>query len=178
MRFFDSLEKETVIACDFETSGFNYEKDKVECSAYDFRNGKILCASFSTKSNTATVIPFYGFKAKPMWEDGPWKRIKRRMKILFEDQRKKWVFHNWAFDVRFAHVTFGIDPRKMNFDDTFLMQFTIDENMPKSLKDLVHMYTDMGDYESEVLAADIVGKYTREVRSKGTRRIQKGGEKK
>jgi hypothetical protein len=170
MAFIKELHNHKVIACDFETSGFSFKQDKVLYSAYDYRKGKILCASFSWKPNTSTVIPFYGYKAEPLWNIKERDTIRKALKECFESPDIKWVFHNWAFDVRFAHTTFGVDPVKMRFEDTMLMQFCIDENLPRGLKDLAHQYTDMGDYESEVLASQVVGNYSKEIKSMGKRK--------
>ena len=111
----------TPVACDIETTGFNFLTDKIQTIA------------FSHKSGTY-VIP-WEHKDTPEELEG---KVTTSVvdKILTNPANIK-IFQNAKFDLKFLH-TKGI--QAVNVWDTKVMQHLINENVPKSLNDLVNMY--------------------------------------
>lgn len=100
-RFFREVSKVKFLATDTETSGYNYHKKKLVASAFDFRQGHLLCLSFSWKSRTAWVIPLVKLKAKPMWTMKQMTFILKSLKELYERLDLLSTGHNFKFDQRF-----------------------------------------------------------------------------
>ena len=114
--------KATELAVDIETTGLNFKKDK------------IMTIALSSREKTY-VIPIDH-------KDSPWTGEQRtlvlnHLKDIMVDQRIRKIFHNAKFDVKFL-LEYGMIVR--NIWDTKIMHHFIDENMPKSLMDLVRLY--------------------------------------
>ena len=112
----------TEIAVDIETTGLNFKKDK------------IMTIALSTRDKTY-VIPIDH-------KDSPWTGEQRtlvlnHLKDIMVDQRIRKIFHNAKFDAKFL-LEYGMIVR--NIWDTKIMHHFVDENMPKSLMDLVRLY--------------------------------------
>jgi hypothetical protein len=111
---------EETIAADLETTGLNFLKDT------------IMTVAISTREQT-WVIPVDH-------KDSPHKgdlRMYKALHRIFENPKNKKVFHNAKFDLKFL-INYGIYPK--NVWDTKIMHHILDENMPKSLMDLVKLY--------------------------------------
>ena len=111
---------EETIAADLETTGLNFLKDT------------IMTVAISTREET-WVIPVDH-------KDSPHKgdlRMYKALRRIFENPKNKKVFHNAKFDMKFL-INYGIFPK--NVWDTKIMHHLLDENMPKSLMDLVKLY--------------------------------------
>ena len=111
----------TPVACDIETTGFNFLTDKIQTIAFSHESGTY-------------VIP-WEHKDTPEELDG---RVTASVvdKILTNPANIK-IFQNAKFDLKFLH-TKGI--QSVNVWDTKVMQHLVNENVPKSLNDLVNMY--------------------------------------
>ena len=115
---------EEEIACDIETTGLNFKRDIIQT------------ISFSTKDGTYVVpcdhkdSPFRKGESSSarMWEV---------LRIVLENPRSKKIFHNAKFDLKFL---IGQEIYPKNVWDTKIMHHLLDENMPKSLMDLVKLY--------------------------------------
>jgi uncharacterized protein YprB with RNaseH-like and TPR domain len=111
---------EKTIAVDIETTGLNFRKDSVQT------------ISISSEDKT-WVIPLDH-------KDSPHKDsvyVWNQLKQILENPKNKKVFHNAKFDLKFL-LNHGIDPK--NVWDTKIMHHLINENLPKSLMDLVKLY--------------------------------------
>lgn len=115
--------KET-LAIDIETTGLNFLKDKIQTIAFS-----------SEESNW--VIPLDH-------KDSPFKKgesynstVIESLKRILENPHNKKVFHNAKFDLKFL-LSYGIHTK--NVWDTKIMHHLLDENLPKSLMDLVKLY--------------------------------------
>ena len=59
------------------------------------------------------------------------------LRQILENPKSRKVFHNAKFDLKFL-INYGIYPK--NVWDTKIMHHLLDENLPKSLMDLVKLY--------------------------------------
>jgi hypothetical protein len=112
------------IAVDIETTGLNFLTDSIQTIAISSVQGNWVIPLDHKDS------PFIkGTSAYPH----VWKALR---KILENPDNKK-VFHNAKFDLKFL-INHGI--YAINVWDTKIMHHLIDENVPKSLMDLVKVY--------------------------------------
>ena len=110
--------QDKTIAVDLETTGLNFLKDKIQTVGISSEDGN-------------WVIPV-DHKDSP---HGWW--VMTPLRLILENPKNKKVFHNAKFDLKFL-INYGIHP--VNVWDTKIMQHLLDENVPKSLMDLVKMY--------------------------------------
>jgi hypothetical protein len=114
-------DSEETIAVDIETTGLNFLKDSV------------MTISISATEKT-WVIPLDH-------KDSPFKKPHTEVWVLLrkilENPKNKKVFHNAKFDLKFL-INHGIYTK--NVWDTKIMHHVIDENIPKSLMELVKFY--------------------------------------
>tara|TARA_R110002051_G_scaffold207372_2_gene272811 strand:+ start:4601 stop:5446 length:846 start_codon:yes stop_codon:yes gene_type:complete len=115
---------EDTLAADIETTGLNFLTDKVQTIAISSVEG-------------TWVLPLDH-------KDSPFRKGEKHhakvwvlLKRILENPKNKKVFHNAKFDVKFL-INHGIYPK--NVWDTKIMHHLIDENVPKSLMDLVKLY--------------------------------------
>jgi len=121
---YDLRDTSDTIAVDIETTGLNFLTDKVQTIA------------ISTKGDN-WVIPL-DHKDSPFIKgtvQSPivWKALRN----VLENPNNKKVFHNAKFDLKFLKAH---DINPVNVWDTKVMHHLIDENIPKSLMDLVKLY--------------------------------------
>ena len=112
--------KGQVFGVDIETTGLNFLTDDM------------MTVAISSRDNT-WVIPL-NHKDSPFKNDH---RVFEQLKLFMEDPELAKVLHNSKFDLKFF-MNKGIHTR--NVWDTKVMHHIIDENMPKSLMDLVKYY--------------------------------------
>lgn len=120
------LTEDGIVAVDIETEGLN------------FLTQKILTVSLSFKSNglyTNCVIPLNHRESR--FNEQELGLVLEELKRLFAAPCRK-VLHNAKFDLKFFRLAGITDVR--NVWDTKVMQHLVDENLPKSLKDLVNYY--------------------------------------
>jgi len=112
------------LAIDIETTGLNFIKDDIQTIA-------ISC------SEETWVIPLdhkdSPFKKGTCFYAGVWTHLRN----ILENPKNKKVFHNAKFDLKFL-INYGIYTK--NVWDTKIMHHFLDENLPKSLMDLVKLY--------------------------------------
>lgn len=121
----DSLEKQKVFAFDFEST------------SVDPIDAKILTIGFSWKPRTGVSID---------WESINKKQKKRICDVLGSDRIK--VAHNLKYEAEMCRV--HDIPLKDPSDCTMLMHHLLDENNKHDLDTLTLVYTDMGEYWSEL----------------------------
>lgn len=115
-------ETEAPISCDIETTGL------------DFRNDDIMTICFGTSKATYAI---------PLWhKDTPFTsdelvEVMALLKPVLENPRSRKILQNIKFDAKFL-LRYGIVIK--NGWDTKLMAHLFDENMPKSLMDLVKYF--------------------------------------
>jgi len=112
------------IAVDIETTGLNFLTDSIQTIAISSSEGN-------------WVIPL-DHKDSPFKKGTPqypliWKSVRK----ILENPHNKKVFHNAKFDLKFL-INYGIYTK--NVWDTKIMHHLLDENLPKSLMDLVKLY--------------------------------------
>jgi len=115
-------ETTNTISCDIETTGLNFLTDKV------------MSIAISSKDGT-WVIPLE-HRDSPFLKDSL-TQVWGSVKDIMRNPHNKKVFHNAKFDLKFL-LKEGITV--VNVWDTKIMHHLIDENIPKSLKDLVKLY--------------------------------------
>ena len=112
------------LAVDIETTGLNFLKDKIQTIALSSRE-------------TNWVLPLdhkdSPFKKGSCFYAGVWTHLRK----ILENPKNKKVFHNAKFDLKFL-INHGIYTK--NVWDTKTMHHLLDENLPKSLMDLVKLY--------------------------------------
>jgi len=70
-------------------------------------------------------------------------------KLQYIITQTKVIFHNAKFDIKMLYYHFGlVFP---DWEDTMLQHFTLDENNPHGLKPLAIKFTDLGDYDAELV---------------------------
>ena len=115
---------QNTIAVDIETTGINFLTDSVQTIAIS-TEGENLVIPLDHKDS-----PFIqGSEQSPI----VWKALQS----VLENPNNKKVFHNAKFDLKFLKKH---DINPVNVWDTKVMHHLIDENIPKSLMDLVKLY--------------------------------------
>ena len=115
--------KET-LAMDIETTGLNFLTDKIQTIAISSRDTNWVIPCDHKDSPFRKGEPHYG----KMWAS---------LRSILENPHNKKVFHNAKFDLKFL-INYGIYTK--NVWDTKIMHHLLDENLPKSLMDLVKLY--------------------------------------
>jgi len=117
-------ESEETLAIDIETTGLNFLTDSIQTIA------------FASQDNT-WVLPL-DHKDSPFRKGEPdYTRVWVLLRRILENPKNRKVFHNAKFDLKFL-INYGIYTK--NVWDTKIMHHFIDENVPKSLMDLVKIY--------------------------------------
>jgi len=112
------------LAMDIETTGLNFLTDIIQTIAISSRE-------------TNWVIPL-DHKDSPFRKGEPhYAKVWMLLRRILENPRNKKVFHNAKFDLKFL-INHGIYTK--NVWDTKIMHHLLDENLPKSLMDLVKLY--------------------------------------
>ena len=120
-RFRDSND---TIAVDIETTGLNFLTDNIQTIAFSSKDGN-------------WVIPL-DHKDSPFKKGSPhYALVWTILRKILENPNNKKVFHNAKFDLKFL-MNYGIYTK--NVWDTKIMHHFLDENLPKSLMDLVKLY--------------------------------------
>lgn len=120
------LTEDDLIAVDIETEGLNFLTNKILTVALSFKSkGKFI----------NYVIPL-DHKESPLSDSDKGLALEQLKRLFAAPCRK--VLHNAKFDLKFFRKA-GITDVK-NIWDTKVMQHLVDENLPKSLKDLVNYY--------------------------------------
>jgi uracil-DNA glycosylase family 4 len=112
------------ISVDIETTGLNFLKDTIQTIA------------ISTRDNNY-VIPC-DHKDSPFRKGQPdYAKVWGCLRRILENPNSRKILHNAKFDLKFL-IAYGIYTK--NVWDTKIMHHLIDENLPKSLMDLVKLY--------------------------------------
>jgi uracil-DNA glycosylase family 4 len=111
---------EDPVACDIETTGFDFIRDSIQTIAFAHSSGNY-------------AIPVDHKSAPEMSKFLIWQTVKG---ILTNPNNIK-VFQNAKFDLKFL---WNYQIEAVNVWDTKVMQHLVNENAPKSLLDLVNMY--------------------------------------
>ena len=120
----DLKDTEETLAMDIETTGLNFLKDSIQTIAISSRE-------------TNWVIPC-DHKDSPFRKGEPhYEKMWTNLRAILENPKNKKVFHNAKFDLKFL-INYGIYTK--NVWDTKIMHHFLDENLPKSLMDLVKLY--------------------------------------
>ena len=118
------MNSDKTLAVDIETTGLNFIKDSIMSIA-------ITC------SEDTWVLPL-DHKDSPFRSGEPhYAKVWSLLRKILENPRNKKVFHNAKFDLKFL-INYGIYTK--NVWDTKIMHHLLDENLPKSLMDLVKLY--------------------------------------
>ena len=117
-------DSEETLAMDIETTGLNFLTDSIQTIAISSRE-------------TNWVIPC-DHKDSPFRKGEPdYGKVWTSLRKILENPKNKKVFHNAKFDLKFL-INYGIYTK--NVWDTKIMHHLLDENLPKSLMDLVKLY--------------------------------------
>ena len=114
---------EEPIACDIETTGLNFLTDT------------IMSIAFATSQGNWVIPCFH--KDSPLSEQEATKALSIHVRKVLENPNNEKVFHNAKFDLKFL-MKYNIDT--VNVRDTKIMHHLVDENLPKSLMDLIKLY--------------------------------------
>lgn len=128
------LEGRDFITCDIETGGLRVGVDELECVGFGF---------VENDTPYAVIIPYNLLGDK---------LVQGAVRNLFKSGTKI-VFHNAKFDLQFLAQWLGPSTYGMNFQDTLLMNYMLDERpiagatSPHSLKNLSRIHFDAADYK-------------------------------
>ena len=115
------------VAVDIETTGLDFIKDEIQTIALSFD---------SPNCQETFTIPMYH---KEFPHTGDWiTKVCEILNKIFTNKDTIKIFHKAQFDTKFLARQGLVNIQ--NIHDTKLMQHMIDENLPKSLKDLVAYY--------------------------------------
>lgn len=116
------------VAVDIETTGLDFLKDEIQTIALSFDIGKGKQMTY--------VIPMFHkeFEMPQGWVTS----VSKVLNDIFQNSDTRKIFHKAQFDTKFL-ARQGMKDIK-NIFDTKIMQHMIDENLPKSLSDLVGYY--------------------------------------
>ena len=147
---------EADISVDFETTNLQWWKEKALCvglSYKDYEGWVIPFCQKKTEFKEEVVIERRGkkvtrnvtvYKFNEYWTPKQKRFIARGLKKLMYRKNTK-IIQNAKFDLHFMReLVGGMDPFRVKFDDTMLMQFLLSENVPKNLETIASLYTDMG----------------------------------
>jgi len=114
------------ISIDIETTGLNFLRDKIQTVGITYKDGEQL---------KQLIIPLFHKEAPQLadWVD----IVTFFLNKVCSNPKNKKVLQNAKFDMKFL---LGIGVRIVNVDDTMLKSHLVDENMPKSLRDLVKQF--------------------------------------
>jgi len=135
VKLFSYLNKFPKVACDIETGGFNFQKDRLLCVGYCWEPGK------------AAVVPGELFSNPDVW----------RAAKEFHEGPTKFIWQNGKFDIKFFKKQYGIKARVDK--DTMLGNYCLDER--KGIHDLETMssvYLGEGDYKTSFKRKSAKGK--------------------
>lgn len=130
--FFDMLMKQKLVACDTETSGFDY-----------FKDDRICGLSFGWR-DTHFYIPLRHLESVQDGSPPPqisMDAIRDDLRTFFAQDDVFTVWHNWKFDAHFYRAD-GIEIRTP-FHDTRILWQLFDENAPGALKIIASGWRDM-----------------------------------
>jgi hypothetical protein len=117
-------DSEETLAIDIETTGLNFLTDIIQ--------------TISISSSEGTWVLPLDHKDSPFRKGEPhYAKVWMLLRRILENPKNKKVFHNAKFDLKFL-INYGIHTK--NVWDTKIMHHFLDENMPKSLMDLVKLY--------------------------------------
>ena len=111
------------VACDIETTGLNFLTDS------------IMSIAFATSEGNWVIPCFH--KDSPLSDKEIKEALSVHVKNVLENPDNVKVFHNAKFDLKFL-MKYGIE--SVGIRDTKIMHHLVDENLPKSLMDLVKLY--------------------------------------
>lgn len=142
----EEILKSPVVAWDFETFG---EETKIPFSDRTQAQGSSLAWIADGKYKTQYwTFDFYAYGANKV----SWRWFEDTLaRPLWNDPEKTLVYHNARYDLQVAmrllfprmDVSEVLDNLpKAKVEDTMVLAFMVDENMPKSLKDLSRIYLD------------------------------------
>ena len=117
-------DSEETFACDIETTGLNFLKDEIMSISFSSDKGNYVIPCDHKDSPFRKGKPHYA----TMWVN---------LRKILENPKSRKVFHNAKFDLKFL-INYGIYTK--NVWDTKIMHHFVDENLPKSLMDLVKLY--------------------------------------
>jgi hypothetical protein len=112
------------LAVDIETTGLNFLTDSIQTIAISSKEGN-------------WVIPLDHKDSPFIKGSNQYPFIWKSLRKILENPHNKKVFHNAKFDLKFL-INHGIYTK--NVWDTKIMHHLLDENLPKSLMDLVKLY--------------------------------------
>lgn len=110
------------LAVDTETTGLNFLQDTLNTIA------------FSTRENNYALPLMH--KDSP-WEEDELVEVLEFVRRVMENPNNKKILHNAKFDLKFLH---SVDIHPVNVYDTKLMAHLWNEDIPKSLKELVKLF--------------------------------------
>jgi DNA polymerase-1 len=117
-------DSEETLAIDIETTGLNFRTDSIQTIAI-------------SSEDANWVIPL-DHKDSPFKKGEPdYAKVWVILRRILENPKSRKVFHNAKFDLKFL-INYGIYTK--NVWDTKIMHHMLDENLPKSLMDLVKLY--------------------------------------
>jgi DNA polymerase-1 len=143
--FFKELMKQRIVACDTETTGF------------DFTTKKIIGLSFSWSAEHSYYVPIRHVTDEKQLDIV---NIIDDLKTFFGDPNISTTWHNYKFDGHFL-LTEGIQMQGIVYD-TLLMAALVDENGSHKLKDLAKTVVHKDASKWEHLLDDYRGRFARD----------------
>lgn len=138
--FLEDYKSAPVLACDIETTGLNWLKDKV------------IGVSFSKARDEAYYIPLTKGLGDldPFWKDSTPLALEV-IKTLLEGPSQK-IFHNGSFDTKLLKQNLKIEVKNYCWD-TFIIDHLLDENARglHGLESCALRFTDFGSYKQPVV---------------------------
>lgn len=119
--FFARIRHVPDVVVDLETTGLDWEAESIRC----------IGINYGEANHENAVIPVDFFR-----REGSEARLKVVVRRWLESHRHRFIGQNRKFDTHFLRQWCGVDDRRMDWDDTLIMAYLLNEDTTKGLKSL------------------------------------------
>ena len=119
--FFERIRDVPEVVVDLETTGLDWEIEQVRCIGINYGRGNT--------DNAVIAVDFFR-------RDGTEERLKPLVRAWLESRRHRFIGQNRKFDCHFLRVWCGAEDLAMDWDDTYVMAYLLNEDTTRGLKNL------------------------------------------
>ena len=119
--FFERIRDVPEVVVDLETTGLDWEIEQVRCIGINYGRGNA--------ENAVIAVDFFR-------RDGTEEQLKPLVRTWLESRRHRLIGQNRKFDCHFLRVWCGAEDLAMDWDDTYVMAYLLNEDTTRGLKNL------------------------------------------
>jgi uracil-DNA glycosylase family 4 len=119
--FFERIRGVTDVVVDLETTGLDWQREQIRCIGVNHGRGN--------DQNAVIAVDFFR-------RDGTEARLKPLVRAWLESRRHRFIGQNRKFDCHFLRVWCGAEDLLMDWDDTYVMSYLLNEDTTRGLKSL------------------------------------------